>query len=66
MSIHILDVDYEILFRLEQSGQQVVAYECKSQDGLCGMSVEGTTSAIFTHIREHGITGPDSASKCCS
>ncbi|KAG2338841.1 hypothetical protein BDR05DRAFT_968837 [Suillus weaverae] len=66
MPVHTVNVDHETLFRVEQSGQPVVVYECKLQGALCGMSVEGTTSAISSHIRGHGITGPDSASKRCS
>lgn len=66
MPVHTLDVDPETLFRVEQSGQPAVVYECKLQGALCGMSVEGTTSAISAHIRWHGITGPDNASQRCS
>lgn len=61
-----VDVDPETLFRVEQSGQPDVVYECKLQGALCGMSVEGTTRAISAHIRLHDITGPASASKRCS
>ncbi|KAG2134196.1 uncharacterized protein EDB93DRAFT_851188 [Suillus bovinus] len=57
------NIDPETLFRVEQSGQPVVVYECKLQGAPCGTTVEGTTTAISAHIRQHGITGQDSANK---
>ncbi|KAG2127720.1 uncharacterized protein EDB93DRAFT_1055689, partial [Suillus bovinus] len=43
----------------------LVVYECKLEGVPCGMFIEGTTSAVSAHLREHGITGPDNASTSC-
>ncbi|KAG1756102.1 hypothetical protein EDB19DRAFT_451960 [Suillus lakei] len=66
LNIIPLTVDPETLFRMEQSDQPVVVYECKLQGEPCGMSMEGTTGAVSTHLRGHGITGPDSAITTCT
>ncbi|KAG1727131.1 hypothetical protein EDB19DRAFT_1833202 [Suillus lakei] len=66
MPVHTIDVDPETLFRVEQSGQPVVVYECQLQGALCGMSMEGTPGAISAHIRRHGLNGPDGANKRCT
>ncbi|KAG2127721.1 uncharacterized protein EDB93DRAFT_197940 [Suillus bovinus] len=59
-------VDPETVFRMEQSGQPLVVYDCELQGAPCGMFVEGTTSAVSAHLRRHGITGPDSATTTCT
>jgi hypothetical protein len=60
-------VDPETLFRMEQSAQLPVVYECKLQGAPCGMHFEGTTSVVSAHLRgQHGIIGPDSAITTCT
>ncbi|KAG2071868.1 hypothetical protein BDR04DRAFT_1097483 [Suillus decipiens] len=60
-------VDPDTLFRMEQSAQPLVVYECELQGAPCGMCLEGTTSAVSAHLRaRHGITGPDSVIATCT
>ncbi|KAG1753203.1 hypothetical protein EDB19DRAFT_1667968 [Suillus lakei] len=61
-----ITVDPETLFRMEQSSQPLVVYDCKLQGAPCGTCVEGTTNAMSAHLRRHGITGPDSAITTCT
>ncbi|KAG1858978.1 hypothetical protein DFJ58DRAFT_291445 [Suillus subalutaceus] len=65
MPLDTLNVDPETAFRVEQSGQPLIVYECKLEGVPCGMFVEGTTSAVSAHLRGHGIIGPDSAKIGC-
>ncbi|KAG1797229.1 uncharacterized protein BJ212DRAFT_1406343 [Suillus subaureus] len=65
MPLDTLNVDPEVFFRVERSGQPLVVYECKLEGGPCGMFVEGTTTTVSAHLRGHGITGPDGASTNC-
>ncbi|KAG0692018.1 hypothetical protein DFH29DRAFT_601860 [Suillus ampliporus] len=64
-SLDIIRVDPETIFRVDQSGQLVVLYECQLQVP-CGLHVEGTTSAVSAHLRRHGIFGPDSTGTMCT
>jgi len=66
MSLDIVHMDPETIFRVNQSRQPVVLYKCQLHGALCGLYVEGTTSAISTHLRRHGITGPDATSTICT
>ncbi|KAG2353390.1 hypothetical protein BDR07DRAFT_1405015 [Suillus spraguei] len=68
MSLDIIPVavDPETLFRMEQSAEPLVVYECELQQAPCGMCLEGTTSAVSAHLRRHGITGPESAVIACT
>ncbi|KAG1862896.1 hypothetical protein C8R48DRAFT_673042 [Suillus tomentosus] len=66
MPLDIVHVDPETILRASQSGQPVVLYKCQLQGDLCGLYVEGTTSAMSAHLRSHGITGPDSISTICT
>lgn len=62
----IIDVDPETFTRVQQSGQPVVAYECKLQGPPCGVFLEGTHTAISAHLRLHGITSSDDTSVTCT
>ncbi|KAG0701320.1 hypothetical protein DFH29DRAFT_1000288 [Suillus ampliporus] len=64
-SLDIIHVDPETIFRVDQSGQPVVLYECQLQVP-CGLHVEGTTSAVSAHLRRHGIFGPDNTGTMCT
>lgn len=66
MPLGIVHVDPETILRANQSGQPVVLYKCRLQGNLCGLYVEGTTSAMSAHLRRHGITGPDNISTICT
>ncbi|KAJ8595040.1 hypothetical protein M405DRAFT_807910 [Rhizopogon salebrosus TDB-379] len=67
MSLNVIHVAPETFVHVQQNGQPVVVYECKLQEGPCALFVEGTTTAISTHLRlVHGITGPDNADTNCT
>ncbi|OJA18376.1 hypothetical protein AZE42_00754 [Rhizopogon vesiculosus] len=66
MSLDIIDVDPETFVRVRQSDQPVIVYQCKLQGVPCGVFVEGNTTAIYAHLRRHGITGLDSDGISCT
>ncbi|OJA15875.1 hypothetical protein AZE42_12682 [Rhizopogon vesiculosus] len=65
MDPELIHVDPRTSLQVEQSGQPAVVYKCKLQGVPCGLHIEGTTSAVSTHLRGHGITGPGNARTSC-
>lgn len=66
MSLDLIPVEPGTFLQVERNGRPVIVYPCKLQGDPCGLFVEGTTSAVAAHLREHGITGPDNSSTCCT
>ncbi|KAG1799774.1 uncharacterized protein HD556DRAFT_1305310 [Suillus plorans] len=66
MPLGIVHMDPETILRANQSGQPVILYKRQLQGNLCGLYVEGTTSAMSAHLRRHGIAGPDNISTICT
>lgn len=66
MALNVLNVDPQTFHRVERCGHPLVVYECRLGAVPCGMFVEGTTTALSAHLREHGVPGPDNASTSCS
>jgi len=62
--MNLIPVDSHTFLQVEQSGQPVVVYKCQLQG--CELFVEGTTTAVSTHLRGHGITGGENASTSCT
>jgi hypothetical protein len=68
MSLDLIHVNPHTFLQVERSGQPVVVYECKlHQQGVsCGLCMEGTTSAVSAHLREHGIPSSDDSNTSCT
>jgi hypothetical protein len=61
----VINVDPETFTRVQQSGQSIVVYECEVRGAHCGLSLEGTRTAISAHLHRHGITCSDGTSVTC-